>query len=66
MYVLLALYFISCVRDVFLVVYLARVCIGYHCCLMMLVIEILFFVLFLYAVVYMALLQVIRVIFWIV
>ncbi|KAJ0462104.1 hypothetical protein HanHA89_Chr16g0679811 [Helianthus annuus] len=33
MYVMLALYFFSCVRDVFLVVYYARIRVGYHCCL---------------------------------
>ncbi|MFS8028505.1 hypothetical protein Hanom_Chr16g01511381 [Helianthus anomalus] len=35
-----ALYFISCARDAFLVVYFARVCIGYHCCLVLFVITV--------------------------
>ncbi|MFS7969916.1 hypothetical protein Hanom_Chr09g00814871 [Helianthus anomalus] len=34
MYVMVALYFFSCVRDVFLAVHFVRVCVGYHCCLM--------------------------------
>ncbi|MFS7929828.1 hypothetical protein Hanom_Chr04g00337001 [Helianthus anomalus] len=57
LYVMIALYFIFHVRDVVLVEYFARICVGYHSCLKH------FFGSCLYVVEYMALLQVVGVVF---
>ncbi|MFS8028221.1 hypothetical protein Hanom_Chr16g01507991 [Helianthus anomalus] len=40
MYVMLALYFFSCVRDVILIEYFARICVGYRCFLVFFVITV--------------------------